>query len=100
MTTQEKKAQRIKYLSSIIVENIIKVYEEQNDLIWGDPNPQKILDALGEDAGDILEINNTTFLFISEFISGRQQDKLDKILSKRCKQRVVDIKKDGTAKII
>lgn len=100
MTTQEKKAQRIKYLSSIIVENIIKVYEEQNDLIWGDPNPQKILDALGEDAGDILEINNTTLLFISEFISGRQQDKLDKILSKRCKQRVVDIKKDGTAKII
>ena len=46
-TSVAKKADRIRYITKTTVDEIVRSWKQSFNLIWEDPNPQEVLDALG-----------------------------------------------------
>ena len=86
-TKAEQKAVRIKYLTIANINEITRVWNESNDLIWKDQNPQNILDELGEDVDEILEIDEEILNLLSNILGGRRQSELDSILAKKSQRQ-------------
>jgi hypothetical protein len=95
----EKKAVRVKYLTKAIADQIIKTWNEGWDLIWNDENPQLVLDALGEDAGEVFELNTVTMMYLAEILGGRKQSELDKILLKVAQKPPTEVDENGNVSI-
>lgn len=87
ITEAQKKASRIRYINLAIIKEITRVWNESNDLIWKDQNPQNILDELGEDADEILEIDEEILNLLSNILGGRRQSELDSILAKKSQRQ-------------
>jgi len=96
----EKKASRIKYINVALANEIIRCWHEGWGLIWDDPNPQAVLDALGEDAGELFAINEETLLFLSNALGGRRQSELDSILAKVATKPATTTDENGNVTII
>jgi len=96
----KKKASRLKYLNVAIANEIIRVWNEGWDLIWSDPNPQAVLDELGEDAGEVFDINEQTIIFLANVLGGRRQAELDAILAKVATKPETETDENGNVTII
>lgn len=81
-TAVAKKADRIRYIAKTTINEIAKSWNQSFDLIWQDPNPQEVLDALGEDGEEIFELNQEAFSYICSVLADRKQSELDTILLK------------------
>ena len=99
-TKAEQKAVRIKYLTIANINETIRCWHETQDLIWKDENPQDILDALGEDAGDILDLNKEVLNYLNSILGGRRQSELDNIIAKISTQKETQTDEDGNVTIL
>ena len=95
-----KKAARIKFLNKVIADEIIKSWNKGWDMIWDDANPQAVLDALGEDAAEVFEINEHTVAFMVGVLGGRRQAELDAILAKVTVKPETQTDENGNVTII
>ena len=83
LNSAKRKAARVKFLTRGIFEDSIKVWNEINETIWNDPNPQEVLDALGEDAEEIINLDGKIVSFLNDSLTGSsKQVDLDEIISK------------------
>ena len=69
-------------------------------MIWDDANPQAVLDALGEDAAEVFEINEHTVAFMAGVLGGRRQAELDAILAKVAAKPETQTDENGNVTII
>lgn len=95
-----RKAARIKHLNLVMANQMIKSWNEGWDLIWSDENPQAVLDALGEDAGEVFDINEANLVFLSNVLSGRRQSELDAIFAKVAVKPNTQTDENGNVTII
>ena len=95
----KKKASRIKYLNVALANEIIRCWHEGWDMIWSDPNPQAVLDALGEDAGELFDINEQTLTYLNNVLGGRRQSELDNIFAKVSAKPETTTDENGNVKI-
>jgi hypothetical protein len=96
----ERKAARIKFLNSAISQELIKSWNEGWDLVWGHSNPQDVLDALGEDASEVFDINEQTVIYLNNVLSGRKQEEVDSILAKAATKPATQTDENGNVTII
>lgn len=87
ITEAQKKASRIRHINLTIIKEITRVWNESNDLIWKDQDPQGVIDALGEDIDEILEIDEEILNLLSNILGGRKQSQLDSILAKKAQRK-------------
>ena len=79
----QRKAARVKFLTKGIFEQTIKTWNKTQEMIWEDPNPQDVLDALGDDAEEVLGFDSKVVSFLTDSLTGSsKQAELDEILSK------------------
>ena len=95
-----RKAARIKHLNLVMANQMIKSWNEGWDLIWSDENPQAVLDALGEDAGEVFDINEANLVFLSNVLTGRRQPELDAIFAKVAAKPNTQTDENGNVTII
>lgn len=96
----EKKASRIKHLNVAIANEMIRCWHQGWDMIWSDPNPQAVLDVLGEDAGELFDINEQTLTYLNNVLGGRRQSDLDNIFAKVAAKPATETDQDGNVTII
>ena len=96
----DRKAARIKHINLVLANEIIKCWNQGWDLIWSHENPQEVLDSLGEDAGEIFDINEATLVFLSNVLSGRRQSELDAIFAKVAVKPNTQTNENGNVTII
>ena len=96
----EKKALRVKYVNCAMIKELIRFWNESNDSIWMDSNPKAILDALGENAEEILEIDNEILNLLSNILGGRRQSDLDSMIAKISTRPQTSTDENGNVKII
>ena len=94
-TAVAKKADRIRYITKTTIDEITRSWKQSFDLIWEDPNPQEVLDALGEDGEEIFELNQEAFLYICNTLADRKQSELDTILLKVASKPETSVGKSG-----
>ena len=99
-TEVQRKASRVKFLTKALADEILRSWNEGWDLIWEDENPQEILDILGEDAGEIFDLNEHTILFLSNILGGRRQSQLDGVVSKLGSKPETQTDENGNVTII
>ena len=98
-TDAEKKARRIEFLTKQIVKEINRSWNEIHDLIWRS-NPNDVLEALGDNAEDVLNVQEEIFILLSKMLSGKQQSEVDKLVSKVASTPDTKIDEDGNVRII
>lgn len=76
------KAKRVKFLVKGMTNELAKSWEEVWSLLWDDQNPQEVLDALGTDAGEVLDLHKEMKSSLSGLLGGRRPDKLNGINAK------------------
>jgi len=96
----KKKVSRIRYINLTIIKEIIRFWNESNDSIWNGSNTQQILDELGEDAEEVLEIDKEILNLLSNILGGRRQSELDSIIAKISTRPQISTDSNGNTKII
>ena len=100
ITEAQKKADRLRFLTSALINEVNRSWNEIHDTIWKSPNPQEILNELKSDASEILEINEETMMFLTSVLQGRKQSQVDSIISKIASTPETKTDEEGNVKII
>lgn len=96
----KRKASRVKHINAVLANEIVRCWHEGWDLIWDHDDPQEVLNALGEDASEVFEINEQTVSFLANVLSGRKQDQIDAILAKVAAKPATQTDENGNVTII
>lgn len=69
-TPTQDKANFIKALPLTLFNSLLAQWQNGVQLIWNDPNPQSVLDAIGTDAATIFDLSSKTADFLESVMPG------------------------------
>lgn len=96
----KKRAERIEFLTENLIDVVARYWDEVWDLIWNTDESQEVLNHLGGNAQEALELHEEALIFLSNSLGGRKQAQLDQILEKVARQPKTSENTDGTTTII
>lgn len=98
-TEAERRATQIKQLVTQFADLSIRSWHNIFDTLWGGADTQEILDALGDDATELFELNDIFIVFAESVLVGKRQDDLDQIKAKLALKPPTTINDEGLVKI-
>ena len=92
-------ARQLARISNHMVDQLLSQWHLGWDTLWSSEDPAEVLYKLDTDASDLFELNDKVVKFLTDVLTDRRPEDLNKILDKLPNKPTTKINTDGTVTI-